>query len=94
MVRVVDGDNHVVSTDLCGGNSLGPENSNRDPRSPSPGPQSPLRTQLVLLDFGLAEELTPEVRIHFISVLNSICSGKLFICFVYAFQLFLEERRG
>ena len=36
-----------------------------------------LRTQLVLLDFGLAEELTPEVRHHFVSFLNAICSGKL-----------------
>ena len=31
-----------------------------------------LRTQLVLLDFGLAEELTPEVRHRFISFINAI----------------------
>jgi aarF domain-containing kinase len=33
------------------------------------------RTQLVLLDFGLAEELTPQVRHHFISFLTAICAG-------------------
>ena len=31
--------------------------------------------QLVLLDFGLAEELTPVVRRHFISLLNMIAKG-------------------
>jgi aarF domain-containing kinase len=31
--------------------------------------------QLVLLDFGLAEELTPEVRGHFISFLNAVSAG-------------------
>lgn len=31
--------------------------------------------QLVLLDFGLAEELTPRVRKHFISFLHMISSG-------------------
>ncbi|MEW5303193.1 MAG: hypothetical protein WDW36_005909 [Sanguina aurantia] len=34
-----------------------------------------LRPQLVLLDFGLAEELTQTVRHHFVSFLNTICSG-------------------
>jgi hypothetical protein len=33
--------------------------------------------QIVLLDFGLAEQLTPPVRKHFISFLNHISSGKL-----------------
>ena len=29
----------------------------------------------MLLDFGLAEELTPAVRTHFISLLNMIAKG-------------------
>jgi hypothetical protein len=33
--------------------------------------------QIVLLDFGLAEQLTPPVRKHFISFLNHISSGEL-----------------
>lgn len=47
-----------------------------DPPALSAGHSGPLRTQLVLLDFGLAEELTPRVRHHFISFLNAICSGR------------------
>ena len=35
------------------------------------------RLQLVLLDFGLAEELTPGVRHHFISFLHMIAAGAL-----------------
>jgi aarF domain-containing kinase len=31
--------------------------------------------QLVLLDYGLAEQLTPEVRRHFVGFLNCICAG-------------------
>lgn len=31
--------------------------------------------QIILLDFGLAEELTPRVRRHFVSFLNCIASG-------------------
>ena len=31
--------------------------------------------QLILLDFGLAEELTPTIRHHFISFLNNIAAG-------------------
>ena len=31
--------------------------------------------QLILLDFGLAEELTPSVRRHFISFLHMIAAG-------------------
>lgn len=38
----------------------------------SGGRMAGLRTQLVLLDFGLAEELTPEVRHRFISFINAI----------------------
>jgi hypothetical protein len=34
-----------------------------------------LRAQIVLLDFGLAEELTPDVRQRFISFLNCIPAG-------------------
>jgi aarF domain-containing kinase len=33
------------------------------------------RARIVLLDFGLAEELTPEVRHRFISFLNQIVAG-------------------
>lgn len=33
------------------------------------------RARLVLLDFGLAEELTPEVRRRFVSFLNQIAAG-------------------
>ncbi|KIZ02761.1 hypothetical protein MNEG_5201 [Monoraphidium neglectum] len=33
------------------------------------------RARLVLLDFGLAEELTPEVRYRFLSFLNQIVAG-------------------
>lgn len=39
------------------------------------GKQVPL--QMTLLDFGLAEELTPAVRHHFISFLHTISSGAL-----------------
>ena len=35
----------------------------------------PQPLQLVLLDFGLAEELTPPVRFHFISFLHYIAKG-------------------
>ena len=35
----------------------------------------PQPLQLVLLDFGLAEELTPPVRVHFISFLHYIAKG-------------------
>jgi predicted unusual protein kinase regulating ubiquinone biosynthesis (AarF/ABC1/UbiB family) len=35
-----------------------------------------LRAQIVLLDFGLAEELTPDVRTRFISFLNCIPAGR------------------
>jgi hypothetical protein len=35
------------------------------------------RARLILLDFGLAEELTPEVRYRFISFLNHIVGGEL-----------------
>lgn len=34
--------------------------------------------QLILLDFGLAEELTPTVRHHFISFLHMIAAGMLY----------------
>jgi predicted unusual protein kinase regulating ubiquinone biosynthesis (AarF/ABC1/UbiB family) len=34
-----------------------------------------LRPQLVLLDYGLAEELPPSVRYHFISFLGAIAAG-------------------
>lgn len=34
-----------------------------------------LAAQLVLLDFGLAEELSPTVRHHFVSFLNAIAAG-------------------
>ena len=33
--------------------------------------------QLILLDFGLAEELTPAVRHHFISFLHMIAAGRI-----------------
>eukprot|EP00879_Flechtneria_rotunda_P001554 GHRR01001713.1.p1 GENE.GHRR01001713.1~~GHRR01001713.1.p1 ORF type:complete len:1175 (+),score=492.98 GHRR01001713.1:413-3937(+) len=39
------------------------------------GLQAEETAQLVLLDFGLAEELTDEVRHHFISFLNAIAAG-------------------
>ncbi len=34
------------------------------------------KLQLILLDFGLAEELTPTVRQHFISFLHMIAAGE------------------
>lgn len=34
------------------------------------------KLQIILLDFGLAEELTPAVRRHFISFLNMISKGE------------------
>jgi predicted unusual protein kinase regulating ubiquinone biosynthesis (AarF/ABC1/UbiB family) len=37
--------------------------------------QPALEAQVVLLDFGLAEQLTDEVRHHFISFLNAISAG-------------------
>ena len=65
LVRLVDSSGHVVSPLQVEGR--GPLHERK--------PEPPLRTQLVLLDFGLAEELTPDVRHHFISFLNAICSG-------------------
>lgn len=52
----------------------------REPAVPSPVPlaQAPgggENVQLILLDFGLAEELSPLVRHHFISFLNMIAKG-------------------
>ncbi|KXZ56229.1 hypothetical protein GPECTOR_1g2 [Gonium pectorale] len=41
----------------------------------APGPDAGHRVQLVLLDFGLAEELTPTVRYHFISFLHHLMRG-------------------
>jgi predicted unusual protein kinase regulating ubiquinone biosynthesis (AarF/ABC1/UbiB family) len=43
--------------------------------SSSSSDQPALEAQLVLLDFGLAEQLTDEVRHHFISFLNAISAG-------------------
>jgi predicted unusual protein kinase regulating ubiquinone biosynthesis (AarF/ABC1/UbiB family) len=43
--------------------------------SSSSSDQPALEAQLVLLDFGLAEQLTEEVRHHFISFLNAISAG-------------------
>lgn len=42
---------------------------------PEGGSSSWKRLELVLLDFGLAEELTPAVRHHFISFLHMIAKG-------------------
>ena len=44
--------------------------------SPAPGPDPAASVQLVLLDFGLAEELTPVVRHHFISFLHHLMRGR------------------
>ena len=38
---------------------------------------TPSQLQIILLDFGLAEELTPRVRRHFISFLNMSAKGEL-----------------
>lgn len=40
--------------------------------------------QMTLLDFGLAEELTPSVRHHFISFLHAIAAGEPALESVYA----------
>ncbi|CAD7700723.1 unnamed protein product [Ostreobium quekettii] len=57
---------NFVHTDLHPGNILA--------RS-RPGRTGQENLQLVLLDYGLAEELSPQVRRHFISFLNLICAG-------------------
>jgi aarF domain-containing kinase len=66
--EAVDGDTSLAAVGKGGGRSQ------QDGGGTAAGPQL-LRTQLVLLDFGLAEELTPEVRHHFISFLSAICAG-------------------
>jgi hypothetical protein len=52
-----------------------PTGSSSPGASSSSGADSPEAAQLVLLDFGLAEQLTPQVRHHFISFLNAISAG-------------------
>lgn len=47
------------------------------------GPARHLRAQVVLLDFGLAEELEEGVKFHFISFLNCIGSGEALLCDVF-----------
>ena len=59
------------------------EGPSQDSGAGSPGNVNEL-LQLILLDFGLAEELTPTVRRHFISLLHMIgkgaCSARTFAC--------------
>ncbi|WIA32106.1 hypothetical protein OEZ86_002957 [Tetradesmus obliquus] len=61
---VVDEAAQLLEQQLAGGSSSSSSNG-----------QPALEAQLVLLDFGLAEQLTAEVRHHFISFLNAISAG-------------------
>ena len=68
---------NFVHTDLHPGNILvrpRMEGPSQDSSAGSPGNASEL-LQLILLDFGLAEELTPPVRRHFISLLHMVGKG-------------------
>lgn len=46
-----------------------------DSSAPAGGGGGGVRPRLVLLDFGLAEALTPPVRVRFISFLNHVVAG-------------------
>lgn len=59
---------NFVHTDLHPGNIL-------CRTAPGGDPDDPEAVELVLLDYGLAEELTPEVRRNFIGFLMAIASG-------------------
>ena len=63
------------------GKSTDAGNSNAS--SGSSGPVSAAlapHAQIILLDFGLAEELTPRVRRHFVAFLNCIAAGVFCAC--------------
>ncbi|GAB4817539.1 hypothetical protein N2152v2_004585 [Parachlorella kessleri] len=68
---------NFVHTDLHPGNILirTPDSEAAPGAQGAPTGPGRERLQIVLLDFGLAEELTPAVRTHFISFLNMIAKG-------------------
>jgi aarF domain-containing kinase len=67
------GANVAALMQLAGdGSSDGSSGGGAHSFAPPPPPSS---AQLVLLDFGLAEQLTPTVRHHFVSFLNAISAG-------------------
>jgi aarF domain-containing kinase len=66
--------NILVRTAQHGGSNGSSSNSGNNGDAGG-GREDPSRVELVLLDFGLAEELTPAVRRHFISFLHMISRG-------------------
>ncbi len=76
LVRMIDARGDIVSAEDSGiGAMLSDAPASTPATAPTTSHGGALRPQLVLIDYGLAEELTPDVRTHFISFLNCIASG-------------------
>lgn len=70
------GNTHAPAGTHAHGGGSGPSVQQQPPGAlPEERHYGSSRTQLVLLDFGLAEELTPRIRMHFISFITAVAAG-------------------